>query len=93
MTVLLLSRALDTGNRLSLDHGLTGEVPYFNVFIWVLCALLQQYICSYEVDCLNPGVWKFLRKWAVFLENDLRMQKHFNSHANQRIALGYVMPV
>ena len=93
MTVLLLSRALDTNNRLMLSHNVTSEIPHFNVFIWIICALMQQYICSYEQDCLNPGVFKFLRKWAAFMVNDLRMQESFNAHANNRIAQGYFMPV
>ena len=54
MTILLLSRAMDTGTRLTLNHNVVGEIPHFNVFIWVLCALLQQYVCAYEKDCLNP---------------------------------------
>jgi hypothetical protein len=73
VTVLLLSRSVDTTTRLVLNNGVVNAIPHFNVFIWMLCAGLQQYVCSYEQDCLNPGVFKFLRKWAIFMETDVQM--------------------
>ena len=63
---------------MSISHDVIGEIPYFNVFIWVLCAIVQQYTCSYETDCLNKGVYKFLAKWSIMQTNDTRMQDAFN---------------
>lgn len=80
MTALLLSRALDTQKTLILNHGIISEVPYFNVMIWSLCAIMQQYAFSYEMDCLNPGVKKFLRNWAALTVNDFRFQDTCNTH-------------
>lgn len=66
LIILLFSRMLDTCTRFTINHKICQSQKYFNVFIWALCSVMQQYICCYERDCLNPGVWKFLRKWAIF---------------------------
>jgi len=73
LTCLLLSRFCDTGIKMSVEREYVPQMPHFEVATWFLCAIVQQYICSYEVDCLNKGVNSFLRKWAAYNPNDVYM--------------------
>ena len=93
LTILLLSRSLDSQKRLWLGRGITREIPHFNVMIWVLCAVLQQYTFCCEKDCVNPGVEKFLGKWGVPYQNDLLMQRALNNHAAERLRAGFFAPL
>ena len=78
LTCLLLSRFCDTFVKMGVEKQFLPEVKNFEVHIWFLCAIMQQYICSYETDCLNRGVNSFLMKWAAYNNNDVMMQSAFN---------------
>jgi hypothetical protein len=75
LTCILLSRFFDSAVKVTVDRQVAPVVPYFEVYTWFLCAITQQYVCSYEVDCLNKGVHKFLNRWSAFIKNDLLMQE------------------
>ena len=93
MAVLLMSRMFDAQTRLHLDKKRLPEIPYFNIAIWTLCIFMQQYSFSYESDCVNPGVYKFLSKWGARFENDKAMQITFNKVAQLAIKEGRFTPI
>lgn len=82
LTVLLLSRSIDISTRMAVNHQVVYEYKHFNVFAWLMISLVQQYVCAYEKDCLNPSHWRLLQKWSAFTENDLQMQSMVYRHTN-----------
>ena len=74
LTLLLLTRAIDSINRKIFREKPEKKVPYFNVMVWAFCVAMFQYAFSYEVDCLNPVLHDFFSKLAVLNPNEARIQ-------------------
>ena len=85
LTIIFLSRFCDTVAKMSVDHGITPEIPKFELAIIWFCSAIQQYLASSERDCLNPGLGRFLQKWSVMTPGELMWQGQMNKACVDRV--------
>ena len=90
MSLLLFSRGLDTFGRQITCHKMVPEVPYFNIIMFLLGSMMQQYAFCYESDTVNPAMVKFLLKWGQANANYKAMKIVCNDAVDKSLKAGFL---
>ena len=69
--ILILSRTIDAGINIAEDRKLIRRSKYKYVVIWVLMTVFCQSRFAIMSDTLNPGMYKFYKKWSMATKADL----------------------
>ena len=70
LTVLILSRAIDTSIRLGEEKSVIPKFKHKDVALWVLANVFLQSLMGLNQDMLNKGLLKFYKAWAMMFPND-----------------------
>ena len=70
LTVLVMSRAIDTSLKLGESTQSIPTVRHKDVILWVLANVFLQSSMGLNQDILNKGLLKFYKTWAQMTTND-----------------------